>query len=326
MRRREVITLIGGAAAWPLAARAQTPRRARMGFLSGGNSSASALITVDILKESLHELGWRIGDNLEFDARWADGDFASMPRLASELVARHPQVLASTGPTETKSLQSVTRTIPIVFLQVPVDPVSVGLVESIARPGGNITGFMAGPQFLWGKRIGLLTELLGRPPGRLAWVGNPGNVASPANWADAMNAAAKIGSELVRADIRSSADLDPVFAGLKGRDALLVQWDFLFSVERGRIAALAAEHRLPAVYENRNQALAGGLMSYGGDLRENYRQAALYVHRILNGARPADLPVIQASRFELVLNLTAAKALGLTVPTSMLLLADEVIE
>ena len=326
MKRREFITLLGGAAVWPIAARGQTPRHARIGYLSGGKSSVRAIDTIDLFKENLRELGWRIGDNLDFDERWADGEFANMPRLAGELVALQPDVLVCTGPTETKSLQAATRSIPIIFLQVPVDPVSIGLVESIARPGGNITGFMAGPQFLWGKRIGLLTELLGRPPRRLAWVGNPGNLASSANWADANDAAAKIGSELVRADVSTAADLDRVFAGLKDRDALLVQWDFLFSVERSRMAALAAEYGLPAIYENRSQALAGGLVSYGGDLRENYRQAALYIHRILNGARAADLPVVQASRFELVLNLKTAKALGLTVPTSMLLLADEVIE
>ena len=326
MKRREFIRLLGGAAAvWPVAAGAQTGRRARIGYLAGGNSSTGS-INRDVFREGLRELGWRLGDTLEIDERWADGEFARMPRLAGELVAQNPDVLVAVGISETKALQAATRTIPIVFLQIPVDPIVFGLVQSLARPGGNITGFMAGPQFLWGKRIGLLSELLGRPLRRLAWVGNPGNASSDANWTDAMDAAAKIGGELVRADVRTAADLDRVFDGLKDRDALLVQFDFLFSVERSRIAALAAQYRLPAMYENRSLAFAGGLISYGGDLRENYRQGALYVHRILNGTRPDDLPVIQASRFELVLNLKTAKALGLAVPTSMLLLADEVIE
>jgi putative ABC transport system substrate-binding protein len=200
------------------------------------------------------------------------------------------------------------------------------VVASISRPGGNITGFAQGPQILWSKRLGLLTEMLGRQPRHLAWLGNPGNSGSALNWADAKDAAARVGVDLARVDVSRAEELEVAFKGVKGLDGLLVQWDFLFSVLSNQIAQLAAQERVPAIYENRAQVLAGGLMSYGGDLRENFRQGAAYVDRILKGARPADLPVIQASRFELVLNKGAAKALGLTIPDSLLARADEVIE
>jgi putative ABC transport system substrate-binding protein len=311
------IAVIGSSVAQPL-------RRKRLGYLSGA-SRESRENTSDILKASLRDLGWRAGDTIEFEERWADGDFSRLPRLADELVMLGPDVIVATGSSETSSLHAATRDIPVVFIQV-LDPVSLGVVASIARPGGNITGLAQGPQILWGKRLGLLTELLGRPPHRLAWLGNPGNAGSEANWGDAKDAATRSGAELVRIDVSRADQLDKAFMAVKDLDALLVQWDFLFAVERSRIAKLAAQSRVPAIYENRTQVLAGGLMSYGGDLRENYREGAIYVDRILKGARPADLPVIQASRFELVLNKGAAKALGLAIPDSLLARADEVIE
>jgi putative ABC transport system substrate-binding protein len=281
--------------------------------------------TIDILKASLRDLGWRAGETIEFEERWADGDVARLARLASELVALRPDVIATTGGSETKALQVATQDIPIVFHMV-ADPIAIGLVASISRPGGNTTGFAQGPQILWGKRLGLLTELLGRLPRRLAWLGNPGNAGSEANWTDAKDATAQAGVDLARIDVSRADELDKAFMVVKDSDALLVQFDFLFVVLRNRIAELAAQTRVPAIYENRAQVLAGGLMSYGGDLRENFRQGAVYVDRILKGARPVDLPVIQASRFELVLNKGAAKALGLTIPDSLIARADEVIE
>ena len=277
------------------------------------------------MKASLRDLGWRAGETIEFEERWADGDFSRLPRLASELVMLSPDVIVATGSSETSSLHAATRDIPVVFIQV-ADPVSLGVVASIARPGGNITGLAQGPQILWSKRLGLLTELLGRLPHRLAWLGNPRNAGSEANWTDAKDATAQAGVDLARIDVSRADELDKAFMAVKDSDALLVQWDFLFAVLRNRIAELAAQKRVPAIYENRTQVLAGGLMSYGGDLRENYRQGAVYVDRILKGARPADLPVIQASRFELVLNKGAAKALGLAIPDSLIARADEVIE
>jgi putative ABC transport system substrate-binding protein len=236
-----------------------------------------------------------------------------------------PDVIVATGSSETTSLHAATKEIPVVFIQV-LDPVSLGVVASIARPGGNITGLAQGPQILWGKRLGLLTELLGRVPRHVAWVGNPGNAGSEANWADAKDATAQAGANLVRIDVSRADELEKAFMTAKGSDGLLIQWDFLFAVRRKRIAELATQTRVPAIYENRTQVLAGGLMSYGGDLRENFREGAIYVDRILKGARPADLPVIQASRFELVLNKSAAKAIGLTIPDSLIARADEVIE
>ncbi|MFI5324730.1 MAG: ABC transporter substrate-binding protein [Candidatus Rokuibacteriota bacterium] len=325
MRRRAFVALLGGAAAsWPAVTAAQP--RVRLGYLSGGSKGDNEENTVAILKESLRQLGWRLGETLEIEERWASGDFARLPRLAKELLAGRPNILVSTGQTETRTLQAVAGTIPIIFMQVSADPVVAGFVKQIARPGGHITGFMQSPHLLWGKRIELLTELLGRPPRRLAWIGNPGNTGSEANWTDARDAGTRIGSDVIRVNVSTASDLDRAFDTVKGRDALLVQFDFLLAVEKGRVAVLVARQRLPAIYENRSQALAGGLMSYGGDLRENYRQGAQYVHRVLNGTPPGDLPVVQASRFELVLNLKTARALGLNVPAALLARADEVID
>jgi putative ABC transport system substrate-binding protein len=324
MTRREFITAIV-AVAWtarPLTA--QTPRRVRIGYLSGG-SPETRETTIEVLIAALRDFGWRIGETLEIDEGWANGEFSRIPTLADELVARRPDLLVATGSTEAASLKAATATIPIIFLQV-ADPIASGVVESIRHPGRNITGFAQGPQILWGKRIDVLTELLGRPPRHLAWLGNPGNAGTDASWADAKEAAAKSAADLIRIEVSTAGELDSVFDRIRDRDALLVQWDFLFSTVRYRIAALAAAQRLPAIYENRLQVLAGGLMSYGADLRDNYRQGASYVHRILNGANPGDLPVNQASRFELVINLKTAKALGLSIPAAVLARADEVIE
>ena len=326
MKRRDLLT---GALGFTCAAvidpsGAQTVRRKRLGYLSGGKRGTGETI-LDLLKVSLSDLGWRRNETIEIDEGWADGDVSRLPRLASELVALRPDVIAATGTSETKALQAATQDIPIVFLQV-ADPVASGVVASISRPGGNITGFAQGPQILWSKRLSLLTEMLGRQPRHLAWLGNPGNAGSALNWADARDAAARVGADLARIDVSRTEELEGAFKGVKGLDGLLVQWDFLFSTLGSQIAKLAAQERVPAIYENRTQVLAGGLMSYGGDLRENFRQGASYVDRILKGARPADLPVIQASRFELVLNKGAAKALGLTIPDNLLARADEVIE
>ncbi len=316
---------LGLAAASAAPSRAQTPRRARMGWLSGGPAGMRGS-PLETLKQSLHELGWRIGETLELEERHANGDFARIPRLAAELVALRPDVIAATGLTETKALQNATRDIPIVFMQVAGDPVGAGLVQSIIRPGGNVTGFVQSPQLLWGKRLDLLTALLGHPPRRLGFLGNPGNVSFPSSWSDAQDAAARIGADIKRGDVSMPGDLDGAFRAFEDRDAVLVVYDFLLVGLESRIAQQAARQRLPAIYEQRRHVIAGGLLSYGPDLRENFRQGATYIDRILKGARPSDLPVIQGSRFELVVNLKAAKALGLTVPDSLLARADEVIE
>lgn len=326
MRRRQFLALLGATAATrPAIGLAQ--RRFRLGYLSGGTKGDSLEAnTIAVLREKLQELGWTVGATIEIEDRWAGGESARIPQLAAELLALAPDIVVTTGTTETRVMQGLTRQIPIVFMQVAVDPVSAGFVERIARPGGNVTGFMQGPQFLWSKRIELLSTLTGRPPRRLAWLGNPANAGSADNWADARDAAARVGAQIDRIGVVSAAEIDQAQGALAGLDGVLVQYDFLLAVERARVAALMTRLRLPAIYENRAQVLGGGLMSYGGDLRENYRQGATYVHRILSGTAPGELPVIQASRFEFVINLNAAKALGLVVPDSLLLRADEVIE
>jgi putative ABC transport system substrate-binding protein len=280
----------------------------------------------EVLKPSLHELGWRLGETLSLEERHAKGDAAMIPRFAAELVGSHPDLLAATGFTETKALHSATRTIPIVFMQVAVDPVAEGLVQSIMRPGGNVTGCVQNPEPLWGKRVGLLTDLLGRPPRILGFLGNPSNVSFETSWRDVQNVAAKIGARINRGDVRASDDLDRAFGTFADCDALLVAFDFLLVGLREQIAQRAARYKLPAIYEQRRHVMVGGLLSYGPDLTENYRQGAIYIDRILKGAAPGDLPVVQASRFELVLNQRTANALGLAISHTLLAQANEVIE
>jgi len=327
MRRREFITLFTGAAVFaPDPLRAQSPRRTRIGYLNGGKAPPEGgSPSLEILKDGLHQLGWREGETYDVEPRFANGDFSIIPGLAAELVARRPDVIVATGSSETTALQAATRDIPIIFLQIS-DPLSLGVVNSIARPGNNITGFSAGPQIFWGKRLEILAELLGHQPRRIAWLGNPGNAGSRSSWHDAEDAATKFGADVTRVEVRETEDLDGAFEALRDRDAVLVQYDFLLFSLRKRVAELAAQRRLPAAYENRGHVVEGGLLSYGADLKDNYRRAALYVDRILKGAPPADLPVYQASRFELVINLNTAKALGLDVPPTLLARADEVIE
>jgi putative ABC transport system substrate-binding protein len=329
MRRREVMAAsLGALCAFRTgSAQGQSARRAKMGWLSGGPANRAGMESpLQILKDALRSLGWNVGEALEIEERHASGDTASLPRFAAELVASRPDVIGATGGTEAKALQDATRTIPIVFMQMAWDPVAAGLVQSIARPGGNLTGFLQSPALLWGKRLDLLSELLGQPPRRLVFMGNPGNTSFGAQWRNAKEEAAKIGADIVRADVSAPGDLEGAFRDLAGRHALLVQWDFLLVGLSSRIAELAVQHRLPAIYEQRMPVLAGGLMSYGAELTENYRQGATYIDRILKGAHPRDLPVVQGNRLEFVLNTSTAKALGLTIPPSLLARADEVIE
>ncbi|MBI1774237.1 MAG: ABC transporter substrate-binding protein [Proteobacteria bacterium] len=325
MRRRDLVALLGGSiCGWPLRAASQQPERLRrIGLLSGGNRATNA-DRVDVLKGRLDELGWRDGSTVRFDERYADGDAALIPGLAAALAVARPDVLITTGINETRSLKAATRDIPIVFLQVG-DPVAAGLVDSIARPGGNVTGLSQGPQLLDGRRLGLLVDLLGRP-GRVGFIANPGNAGSESKWAEAIAAARNLGVGLERIDVSRSEDIDRAFASLAGADGAIVTFDFLLYSRRSDIAAAAARHRLPTIYEIRNHVIDGGLISYGPDLRDNYRRGADYVDRILRGAKAAELPVDQNAKFELVINLMTAKALGLTVPLSILVRADEVIE
>ena len=277
------------------------------------------------LSVDLRALGWREGENLQIAARSCNGDLASLPRLAAELVALRPDVLIAVGSTEAKALQAATSDIPI-FFQVSTDPVGYGLVDSIARPGRNITGIAVAPQILWGKRLELLVELLGHRPAKIAWLSNPEEVPTKRNETALMQSAEKLGIEVERLEVRKADDLDPAFVSAAGSEAVLVKWVGLTYAHRLQIAELAMQHLLPSLYEVRDYVVAGGLMSYGLDYRENLRWGTTYVDRILRGTQPKDLPVEQASKFELVINLKTAKALSLTVPPSLLVQANEVIE
>ena len=277
------------------------------------------------LQYDLNALGWREGENMQLEIRHGSGDPASMPRLAVELVALRPDVLIAVGSDETKALQAVTSDIPIFFMSSS-DPVGYGLVDSIAHPGRNITGIAVAPQILWGKRLDLIVELLGHRPAKIAWLSDPEAVSHNPNLVALMQSAERMGIKVERLEVRGPSDFDRVFAATAGSEAVLVQWLALTQANGRQIAELAVRYLLPSVYEVREYVVAGGLMSYGLDYRENWRRGATYVDRILKGAQPKDLPVEQASKFKLVINLKTANALGLTVPPMLLARADEVIE
>jgi putative tryptophan/tyrosine transport system substrate-binding protein len=335
MRRRDFITLLGGAAGASTCAdvfAAQKSPIARVGLLYIPPLPPGACIGREAyryppcwLAPDLNGLGWREGENILLELRDGGGNIANLPRLAAELVTLRPDVLIGAGSDETKALQAATSDIPIVFISSS-DPVGYGLVDSIARPGRNITGIAVAPQILWSKRLELLVDLLGHRPAKIAWLTNPEAVSAKPNLAALMQSAKQMGIEVEPLQVRGPSDFDRVFAATAGSDALLVQWLALTLVNSQQIAELAVRYRLPSVYEVREYVVDGRLVSYGLDFRENWRLGATYVDRILRGAQPKDLPVEQASKFELVINLKTAKALGLTIPPSLLALADEVIE
>src|SRR5262252_5898184 len=288
MRRRDFIGLLCGAAgAWtcPEVFAAQKSPIARIGLLSVAPLPIECCAIPKCnnygnphcwTSDDLNALGWRVGENLQIAARSSDNDLASLPRLAAELVALRPDVLIAAGSTEAKALQAATSDIPI-FFQVSSDPVGYGLVDSIAHPGKNITGIAVAPQILWGKRLELLVELLGHRPAKIAWLGNPEDVSAKLNLAALVQSAETLGIEVERWEMRKADDLDRVFAAAAGSEAVLVQWLGLTSVLRWKIAELAAQHLLPSVYETSDYVVAGGLMSYGLDYRENLRRGMTYV-------------------------------------------------
>jgi putative ABC transport system substrate-binding protein len=340
MRRREFIGLLCGAAgAWisPDVFAAQKRSIARIGLLvaappeppdpecNSGRRDNDRNPIPCWLSVDLNALGSREGENLQIVARSSNGDLASLPRLAAELVALRPDVLIADSSTSAKALQAATSDIPI-FFQLSSDPVGYGLVDSIARPGKNITGIAIAPQMLWGKRLELLVELLGHRPAKIAWLSDPEYVPAKLNEAAVMQSAETLGIEIERWEVRKADDLDRAFAAAAGSEAVVVQWISPTYALRSQIAELAVQHLLPSVYEVRDYVVAGGLMSYGLDYREALRWGVAYVDRILRGAQPKDLPVEQASKFELVINLKTAKAMGLAVPEALLVRADKVIE
>jgi putative tryptophan/tyrosine transport system substrate-binding protein len=321
VRRREFITLLGGAAAtWPLAVDAQQPMPV-VGFL------ISARQQVDEVQVALKDAGFVEGRNLAIEYRNADEQYNRLPALAADLVRRKVAVIFSTGSVISPlAAKAATTTIPIVFA-MGSDPVKFGLVASLSRPGGNLTGVTYHNSLLAPKRLQLLREMLPKVA-VVAMLVNPSNPNAEPDAAEMQAAARVVGVDIAIVNARSEHDFDLAFDTIAQRraDALIVHIDALFQGRVGRIVALAARHAVPAVYAWRGYVVAGGLMSYGTDIGPLQRQAGIYVGRILKGEKPADLPVVQPTRFELVINLKTAKALGLEIPPKLLALADEVIE
>jgi putative ABC transport system substrate-binding protein len=327
MRRREFITLLGGAAAWPLAARAQQPAIPVVGFLHTGSPEAFANPVAEFRK-GLSETGHVEGQTVAIEYRWAQNDYKRLPELAADLVRRRVAVIATpVGMEAALAAKAATTTIPIVF-GVGTDPVQTGLVASLNRPGGNLTGIANLTAELTGKRLGLLHELLPRAA-RFAVLVNPNNlVTTRSAVTDAQPAAAAIGLQIEAVSAGTERDIDAAFATLvqTRTDALLVNADPLFVGRRVQVTKLAARHVLPTIYPVREFADAGGLMSYGPSNAERYRQIGIYTGRILKGEKPADLPVMQPTKLEFIINLPTARVLGLDLPPMLLARADEVIE
>jgi putative ABC transport system substrate-binding protein len=327
MRRREFITLLGGAAvAWPVAARAQQAAVPVVGFVSGRSPDSDASL-VEGFRRGLRENGFTEGQNVALEFRWADGRLDRLPAMAGELIERKVAVLfAGAADVATGALRVASAIVPVVFA-MGSDPVETGLVASFNRPGGNLTGVTVITNTLWPKRLELLRELLPTTP-LIALLVNPTNLAHLSATRELNDAARKLGQEVLILPASVEADFEITFAALvqKRASALVVSDDALFTNRRDVLAALAARHAVPAIYGRREFASAGGLMSYGASTLDQYYQSGVYVGRILRGAKPADLPFLQPTKFELAINLKTAKALGLDVPPTLLARADEVIE
>ena len=327
MRRRDFVNLLGGAAvAWPLSARAQQLAMPVVGFLHSGSPGPFASF-VAAFHQGLGEAGYIEDKNVRIDYRWAENHYDRLPALAAELVRMQVAVIvASGGGVAPAAAKAATSIIPIVFTAMP-DPVKAGLVVSLNRPGGNMTGTAALTAELDAKRLEILRELV--PYGDLIGaLVNPNRPDAKAQSRDVQEAARALGQQVSVFNAGSEQDIDAVFAAL-GRQritSLLIVADPFFTSRHAQLAALTARHNVPAIYATRDFADSGGLVSYGSRIPDGYRQAGIYVGQILKGSKPADLPVIQPTKFELVLNLKTAKSLGLTVPPSLLARADEVIE
>jgi ABC-type uncharacterized transport system substrate-binding protein len=326
VKRREFITLLGGAATWPFVARAQQPTMPVIGFL---NPTSSDVVTEPIhsFRQSLKDAGHIEGESITIEYRWADNQVERLPAMAAELVHRRVAVIVATGgPSAALAAKAATTSIPVVF-NVAEDPVSLGLVASLARPGGNLTGVNILADELTAKRLELLRELV---PGaaRVALFIDPGNPAALSMLRELEAVAHATGLQIQVLKASTSREIDAAFGTFVHNrpDALLVSGASFFNSRRVQLALLAAVHRVPTSFGLRSYAEAGGLMSYGANLRDAYRQVGIYVGRILKGAKPSDLPVVQSSKFELVINQQTARILGLTVPATLLALADEVIE
>jgi ABC-type uncharacterized transport system substrate-binding protein len=324
MRRREFIALLGApTAAWPAFSRGQEGP-VLIGFLSSGSSQAyEGLFTW--FRRGLEVLDYVDGGNIVIESRWADGGSAQLPALAADLVQRQVKLIAATGIGSALAAKAATATIPLVFVSGD-DPVRFGLVASFSRPGGNAAGINLQTSTLAGKRLDLVHALA--PTGRVAFLTNPSSPEAPTQVADVQAAALASARQITTVAVRNEGELESAFATLveQGVAALLVSTDPFFNSQRGRLVALARRHRVLTVYDRRDYATADGLISYGVDYRAAYREMGIYAGRILRGAAPADLPIQQPTQFELVINVKAAEALGVSIPSALLAIADEVVE
>jgi len=326
MRRRDFITLIGGAAAWPLAARAQQQSMPVIGFLSSSGSPADRALFLTAFRQGVRETGYVEGQNVVIEYRWAQDQADRLPDLAADLVRRQVTVIAAHDVPSAIVAKAATTTIPIVFL-TGGDPVKLGLIASLNRPGGNVTGVTFVVAELGAKQLGLLHEL---QPGamRVGVLVDPNYPTAQSFVSDVQAAASSIRKQIEVLEAPTGRDIDTAFARLaqKPIDALLVVPSPFHNNRRIQLVTLATYHRVPAIYPWREAAEVGGLMSYGASITDAYRQAGVYTGRILKGEKPADLPVLQSSKFEFVINLNTAKAFGLSFPPGLLAIADEVIE